>query len=341
MRIQASLVPALVAAALAPAVLSTAQTPPAAPQPPVFGAGVEAVYVDVFVSSNGRPVTGLSAADFELKDNGVAQAVELLAQEQAPTHALLLLDTSNSVRGKLDALKQAAKAFLDGLRPGDKASVLTFNQNVRARQVGGDAASARAALDQARAEGGTALYDALYVALGLGDPREGRPVIVVFSDGDDRLSWLSADKVLGVARQSDAAVYAVDTTEAGARPDLPRSLEASTRQDTDRSSFLTGRRGVDVRQGPNPRDAPKPSLLQRAATETGGQVFPVAGGDLKSAFLGVLGDLKSRYVLRFEPKGVPRAGWHELSVRLKGRGGDLRVRKGYFVADSTGAAPAS
>jgi VWFA-related protein len=325
---------ALAAGSIALALPTCAQAPeePSAAQA-VFGAGVEAVYVDVFVSSAGRPLTGLSAADFEVRDNGSLQSAELLTQEQVPTHALLLLDTSVSTAPRLEALKRAARAFLSGLRAGDKVSLLTFDHRVNARCLACDAAAARAALDQARAEGGSAVHDALYVVLGLADPREGRPVVVVFSDGDDRLSWLTADKLLGVARESDASIYAVDTSFTGPAPDLPRRAEAGNEAVADRSGFLTGSRGsLDVRQGPTSADARPPSLLQRLASETGGEVFAVTAGDLEAAFLGVLGDLKSRYVLRYQPQGGARPGWHELGVRLKGRSGDLRARKGYFAA---------
>ncbi len=312
---------------LLPAPAAAPQQPP---PPPVFGAGVEAVYVDVFASHEGRPLAGLRAADFELRDNGVAQSVELLAQEQAKNHALLVLDTSASLeRGQLERLKQAARAFLDGLRPGDKASLLTFSHRVQVRRLAGDARSARAALDELRPSGATALSDALFVALGLADPSQGRPVVVVFSDGADRMSWLEADEVLAVARESDAAVYAVDSAPRQKRLDLPRRQEAGNQAISDRSGFLTGQRGVDVKQGPQQPDAPPPTLMYKVAAETGGQVVPVSGGDLQAAFLGVLGDLQSRYVLRFEPRGVAREGWHELSVRLKGRPGELRVRRGY------------
>lgn len=331
---------------LAPFVLASLVGPAAAaqaPQPaPVFGVAVEAVHIDVFASSDGKPLTGLTADDFEVRDQGVPQSVELLAHEQAPLHALLLLDTSASVaRGKLEALKQAGRAFLGGLHEGDRVSLLTFNHRVSLRGAGVDRAAAMALLDATRAEGGTALYDALYAALGHADPRLGRPVVVVFSDGDDRLSWLTADQVLGVARESDATIYAVDTNVAAtARPDLPRHVEVrdDVTGDTNRSAFLRGERSQDVRSGPmRPENAP-PSFLQLAAAETGGRVLPAGAGDLQAAFLSVLGEVSSRYVLRYEPAGGWRPGWHELSVRLRSRKGELRTRRGYYVAEPQAAA---
>lgn len=79
--------------------------------PPVFGASVESVYVDAFVSEHGAPVTGLLASDFELKDNGVVQQLELVASDTQPLLAVLTFDVSNSLDGeKRVALTAASQA---------------------------------------------------------------------------------------------------------------------------------------------------------------------------------------------------------------------------------------
>ena len=62
--------------------------------------GVEGVYVDVFVTDGNRPVVGLAAADFELRDNGARRPVELVAVESLPLTTFLVLDTSGSVDGR-------------------------------------------------------------------------------------------------------------------------------------------------------------------------------------------------------------------------------------------------
>jgi hypothetical protein len=93
-------------------------------QPLTFDRGVEAVYVDVFVTKDGQPVTGLTAPAFELRDGNVARPVELVAVEALPLTAILAFDTSASVEGeKLVALRRASEAFLDGLRPEDEIAL--------------------------------------------------------------------------------------------------------------------------------------------------------------------------------------------------------------------------
>ncbi len=115
------------ALALALVAAASVQAPP-----PTFAVDVEAVYVDVFVTEANRPVTGLTEADFEVRDNGARQQVELVAVESLPLTTFLVLDTSGSVEGeKLVQLQAAARALLAGLRPGDEASLVTFDQEIQ------------------------------------------------------------------------------------------------------------------------------------------------------------------------------------------------------------------
>lgn len=104
----------------------------AAQAPPVFRAEIGVVRVDVLVTRGGSPVRGLAAADFELRDDGQLQTLEPVLEERTPADAVLVLDASQSVSGpKLDSLRAAAGAFLEGLRDGDRAAVLAFNHEVQ------------------------------------------------------------------------------------------------------------------------------------------------------------------------------------------------------------------
>lgn len=273
---------------------------PAQQEPPVFGVEVEVVRVEVLVTHDDAPVRGLAAADFEVRDNGVLQTLHPVALERAPVDALLVLDISGSVIGsKLEALQGAAGAFLDGLDPGDRAALIGFQQSVAlALPLGSDFAHVRFALDTAGSGGRTALHDAVYLALRLPEPGSRRVAVVVFSDGLDNVSWLSARYVVGVARRSNAVVYAVDARGPG-----------------------------------DPRDP----FLDEVTRATGGQAWRARGvEELRGRFIDVLEDIRARYLLTYTPTGVDTVGWHELEVKLRqGRRGEVLARPAYYRPPAT------
>ncbi len=72
----------------------------------------------------------------------------------------------------------------------------------------------RAALERAYGFGRTSLIDATYAGMVVGESSIGRPLSIVFSDGVDTSSWLSAEAVLDIARRSDVVVYCISTGRA-------------------------------------------------------------------------------------------------------------------------------
>jgi VWFA-related protein len=265
-------------------------------QSPVFRTEVNVVRVEVLVTRDGVPVRGLRESDFELRDAGRRQTLEPILELETPVDALLLLDLSASVRGeKLAALEQAARTFLDGLRPGEQAGLLAFNHELQlVEPLNSDIGAVRRALEQAVSRGSTALFDAVYAALRLQERDMHRTAIVVFSDGLDTLSWLGPREVEEAARRSNATVYA-----------------------------------VVVRQRGEPREA----FLGHVTRATGGRLFETEDErGLEQRFRDVLADIRARYVLRYAPTSAGRAGWHPLDVRLKHVKADVLARPGYWVA---------
>jgi hypothetical protein len=125
------------------------------------------------------------------------------------------------VRGaKLAALKHAASAFLDGLRPGEQAALVAFRHEVQLLQgFTAERARVRGALESVEPGGGTALRDAVFAGLRLrASPAARRTAVVVFSDGVDNVSVLDAAEVREAASRSDAIVYAVGVRPRGERP---------------------------------------------------------------------------------------------------------------------------
>jgi VWFA-related protein len=290
-----------VLAALQAAVLAgSAVSANGAPQAPVFRAGVESVYVDVFVTRGGVPVLGLDASHFELKDDGRLQRPELLAVESVPLTTFLVFDTSDSVRGaKLQALRAAAEAFLAGLRPADEVGLVTFSEEVRwLARATADKEKVRRALARLSAKGATAVWDALSAAMTL-LPTASRSLVVVFSDGEDNMSWLDAPRVHAQAARSNALVQVV-----GLSSPSPLGGEPAYVEDLREIAELTG--GRFWRAGSSAR--------------------------LADAFRGIIEAMNTRYVLRYDPGAQAKPGWHRIELRLKGVKGDVRARRGYWRA---------
>jgi len=306
----------LLAATFLPLVLGAGQrdTPPRTP--PVFGVTVDSVKLDVAVERNGEWVAGLRADDFEVRDDGVVQQVELVSAEERALHAVLVLDTSTSVAGeRLERLKAAACLFVDGLGPADAASAIVFSNRVRALPIDPyDHAGLRRAIQRLTLGGSTALNDAVFAGLLRADPGLGRPVVVVFSDGADRVSWLGPTRLKAAARALDAAVYGV------LAPPGPTLATPGN------PAIARGR----PQGGPPSGTSRASGVLEDLASETGGRLFQATEGRLAEAFQSILSTVQARYVLRYQPAGVKSAGWHAVAVRLKHGQGQIGVRRGYL-----------
>lgn len=169
------------------------------------------MYLDVFVTREGEPVRGLVAEDFEVRDAGQPVRVEIVPTNSVPLSAVLVLDTSLSVSGaKLENLRKACDAFVRGLGSQDEAALLTFSNAVRLRAgLAQDRSALERALAEVRAEGRTALFDALFTGLVMAQRVPGRPAVIVFSDGVDTVSWTGGTDALALAHASSTLVYAV------------------------------------------------------------------------------------------------------------------------------------
>jgi VWFA-related protein len=262
-----------------------------AAQQPTFSSRLEAVRIDVSVTARGVPVRGLTAADFEVFDNGVRQDVELIVTEEVPIDLVLALDMSSSVTGdRLDHLRRASRVALGALAPADRAALLTFGHQVVLRvPLTGDAAAIAAAIEQDHRPGNTALVDAAYAALAHADAGRGRGLAVVLSDGVDTASWLTPESVVQTARRLDAVLFGIAA------------------------------------------DAPRRGPLDALADATGGDVLRIRStAELAATLQALLESFRQRYLLSFVPRGVTPGGWHTLEVRATRRGLAVKARAGYF-----------
>jgi VWFA-related protein len=263
---------------------------------PMFRSSVTGVSVSVSVHQNNIRVIGLTAADFELLDNGVPQRISALSVETQPIDVTLLLDLSGSVEGaRLERLKLSVAETSRLLKPADQLRLIAVQHQLR-QVFGFQSAGTAPNLAGLSAQGGTALVDGLTAAMIRPADPDRRQLIVAYTDGVDTLSILSPAVARDVAGFADALVHVVVPFAGNQRP------------------------GSSIA-------AP---FLNDLARRTGGQLFFVdMGAPIADAFKRAIDDFRTSYVLRYTPSGVKNDGWHELTVNVRSGAYEIKARKGY------------
>jgi len=276
-----------------------------ADQQPVFRTSVDVVRVDVSVMNDLNPVTGLAVKNFVVTDNGVPQTLDSASLDTVPLNLVLLFDTSASLAGdRLNNLIDAAHGLVKSLREEDTVSLMTCSEPVRlAVKAARDRAPLLAALKGLVVDGSTSVNDAIFLALQMRSPDAGesRPVLLLFSDGRDTSSWLSAEHVIEATRRSGMLVHVVE-------------LVSDQWMGFGRSQM-------------------RPSAFLARLADTGGgrRWFAESPRDLRELFGKALNELRARYLLTYSPNGVSPDGWHDVKVTLKNARGEVTARPGYFA----------
>jgi Ca-activated chloride channel homolog len=252
----------------------------------------------------GSLINTLNKDDFEVLENGVPQEISLFGRENLPLHLVLLFDTSSSVKPRLKFEQQAAaKFFKDVLRPIDRAALYSFNHDVTVEQdFTSDLNALTSATRNLKAKGGTALYDAIYIAGERLEKGPGRHVIVIISDGSNTISRTTLETALRMAERADAAIYGIYT---------------ATRLDEDLGpGYVHG-----------------DQELQKICERTGGDVFfPKDLNDLDGVFSQLTSVLRAQYALSYYSKNEGHDGtYRSLKVNIKNPDLKVRTRKGYYA----------
>ena len=169
--------------------------------------GVPVIVTDV----NGRYVSDLQRADFEILEDNVKQNVVSFMPVSAPFSVVLLLDTSVSTQEKLGDIRRAAQSFVDQLAKADRIKVLTFDDQVRElSEFSADRAVIKKAISNIQPGYSTKFYDGMNVALEALREVDGRKAIVIFSDGVDyRSDYATEEGTVRALEQDGVLVYPI------------------------------------------------------------------------------------------------------------------------------------
>jgi VWFA-related protein len=282
----------------------------AAQQLPVYRSTTSTVTVQVSVRRGNNVVTKLTAADFQVTDNGVPQTIDAVAIEDIPIDVTLFLDTSGSTAGKLDEMREDVQAIVKMLHEGDKFRLLTIGDSVYPSVPWLDAGTAVDA--NFGAVGGISLIqDALLIGLVHRPDTGRRHLIVGMTDRADCGSVIPARMLLDVAGRTEAVMHLVDYAGGGG------SSTYRVRSCTPRAR------------------ANGETVIEQAAIRTGGllhrQTLLFRSSSIARTFRTILDDFRQSYVLRYTATGVQAKGWHAIGVTVPGmRGVTVRARQGYF-----------
>ena len=290
-------------------------------QQPTFKSGARTVAVYATVAQkDGRLVTDLAREGFEIRDEGKPQPITVFSTEVQPVSVVVMLDHSGSMRGNVGLVEQAAEAFIKNLGPGDTARIGTFADRIviQPESFTSDQGTLIRILRSGQPViGPTPLWNALDMAVEGLRGREGRKVVLVFSDGGDAPMNLSLNNrsimdVMRNAQRDDVMVYAIGLQTTVLLGPSPRG-------------------GMGSMSGSMTSVRPDPGLA-RIAEDTGGGYFELNRSEnLAATFAAVADELHRQYALGFEPPRLDDK-MHKLDVRVNRKGMNVRARKEYFAA---------
>ncbi|MBA3231911.1 MAG: VWA domain-containing protein [Acidobacteria bacterium] len=273
-----------------------------------FRGGIELVHFGVVVTDrSGTPITGLTAADFEVRERGTKQTIQHFAAGEPdampPLHLGFLLDLSGSMERDIKDVRTAAIRFLSAVDTAVDVTLVDFDTEVRMARFAADDFPRLIERIRMRSPGGwTAFYDAFATYLHGTSEQTGQKIAVVYTDGADTRSTLNRGEVLELLKVADVTVYVIGYLEGQSS-----------------SSRLTQRQ-----------------LLGRFSDATGGRAFfPASLREIDKIYDQIRGEIMARYSIGYVSTDERADGaWRDVEIRLTRKdlpGARVRTRGGYFA----------
>jgi Ca-activated chloride channel family protein len=245
------------------------------------------------IDRNNRPIDNVRQNDFHVFEDGVSQPIESFTREEVPISYGVAIDTSGSLRSQLQAVIDAGKSIINSNKPGDETFLVRFISSDKIETVQDFTQSKDLlidGLDTLYVEGGqTAIIDAVYLtAEHVAEYKRGndsdrrRRALIVITDGEDRSSFYSQEKLFARLREEDVQIYVIGFV-----------------RELDKDSGL-------IRKSPRDKAV---NLINKLATETAGRAFfPESLSELPQIANEIVRDLRTQYVLSYNPTNKMRDG---------------------------------
>ena len=250
---------------------------------------VDLVLVPVSVTDGKqRLVTGLDQSNFQVLEGKKVQEIRHFSNEDAPVSLGVIVDTSGSMKDKVERVREAVTQFCEMANVADEFFMITFSDEpYMASDFTNAAQDIEKELLYLNPKGRTALLDAIYMGVEkMRQARYSKKALLVISDGGDNHSRYGEREVKSAVKESDVMIYAIGTFD---------------------------------RYVPTQEETLGPGLLADVAQVTGGRSFTLEDPKEMPEVAHRIGtELRTQYVLGYRPEKAPHDGkWHKISVKLK------------------------
>ncbi len=283
--------------------------------PAQFRTAVEqiVIYASVY-DKDSILVADLTKEDFTIFEEKIQQEITYFGRDDVPSSVGVVIDTSGSMRDKFDLVNEATRLFLSKNNPENELFFVAFKDEVELEQdFTRDVEDIYDALDNVIISGGTALYDAIYLAVDkVQKGTEAKKSVIIFTDGEDKDSYYSHKELIEKVEESDVQIYIVAFLD---------------------SDLSTGGGFFGIFK--SPRDKIQ-EQIQNIPQSTGGEAFfPDKIGQLNEVFHSIAYELRNQYRLAYVSSNPTQDGtWRKTDVVVKdakARGLKVRAKKGYFA----------
>jgi Ca-activated chloride channel family protein len=263
--------------------------------------------------ATGKYIDGLTQENFTVLENGVEQKLSFFNHDtQANLSVGVLVDTSGSMRHKLQQALQTVREVSLALSPQDEMFLITFSDEPDIRQkFTKNPLDINRALQGVRSGGETALYDALQLGIQeMRNAKNGKRILLLVSDGYDTKSRINMTEALDQLKRSQLQLFAIGI------------------DDDDNDPLV-------LRQ---PRYHIYLYMLGEFTGASGGQTFRMFTGRnyaLDSIAAIILEELHQQYTLGYYPSGAKDGNWRTLQVKVDRAGAVVRTRSGYYAVPTT------